>query len=471
MLDQSIRTAILKLHERGLSERQIARALKVSRGAAAGVIESGTAEVPRIDRAEKAEPYRERILELLADCKGNLVRVHEKLAEEDGCEISYQALTSFCRRHQIGKKPKPRAGHYHFEPGQEMQHDTSPHKVEIGGKTRLAQCASLVLCYSRMKYFQYYPNFTRFECKLFLAEAVQYFKGSCLKCMIDNTHVVVLKGTGANMVPVPEMAAYSEQFGYEFEAHEKGDANRSARVERPFHHIENNFLAGRKASDWRDLNRQAVAWCDKDNAKFKRHLRASHRELFALERVHLVALPDWVAEVYQLHQRMVGVDGYVTVHTNLYSVPLTVPVGRGVEVRETRDKIDIYLGPRLVASHERVWDRIGKRVTHPDHRPRRKRRQPEVPQEERTILDLAPELSDYVAQLKKRGRGSTTLALRRLLSLVRDYPRAPLVSALADAEHYGLFDLQRVERMVLKRIAGDFFLLPDDALGDPDVDA
>ena len=46
--------------------------------------------------------------------------------------------------------------------------------------------------------------------------------------MIDNTHVVVLHGTGSQMVPVPEMAAFAERFGFRFEAHERGDANRSA---------------------------------------------------------------------------------------------------------------------------------------------------------------------------------------------------------------------------------------------------
>jgi len=51
--------------------------------------------------------------------------------------------------------------------------------------------------------------------------------------MIDNTHVVVAAGTGARMVPAPEMTAFAERFGFVFRAHEKGDANRSARVERP----------------------------------------------------------------------------------------------------------------------------------------------------------------------------------------------------------------------------------------------
>jgi hypothetical protein len=44
------------------------------------------------------------------------------------------------------------------------------------------------------------------------------------------------------MVPVPEMVAFGERFGFEFAAHEIGDANRSARVERPFRFIEGNFL-------------------------------------------------------------------------------------------------------------------------------------------------------------------------------------------------------------------------------------
>ncbi len=459
MLDQSVRSAILELRKRGVSTRRIARSLQISRKAVRKVIASGSAEVPTVDRDEKAEPYREQIVELLANCKGNLVRVHEELVKE-GCEISYPALTAFCRRHSIGRKPKPRAGRYHFKPGEEMQHDTSPHKVSVGGRKRRANAASLVCCYSRMIYFQYYPTFNRFDCKVFLSEAIQYFGGSCQTCMIDNTHVVVLKGTGASMIPVPEMVSFAEQFGFEFKAHEKGDANRSARVERPFDFIDNNFNAGRKASDWRDLNAQAVEWCDKVNAKHRRHLHASPRELFAQERLHLKPLPAWIPDVYRLHHRLVDVEGNVCVNTNRYSVPLTLPVGRRVEVRETKEWIDIYEGPRRVARHARLVDPVRKRITDPGHRPPRERRKSAVPADEEAILGLENDLSEYVRRLKKRKHGSTTRALRRLLSMLREYPRAPLMAALREAQHYGLFDLERVERMVLKRIAGDFFLLP-----------
>lgn len=398
--------------------------------------------------------------------KGNLVRVHEEITAV-GCEISYPSLTAFCRRHEIGTKTKPPAGRYHFEPGSEMQHDTSPHVIEIDGRKQKVQVASLVLCYSRLIYIQYYARFTRFECKVFLTEAFQYFDGVAGICMIDNTHVIVLRGTGAAMVPVPEMEAFGEHYGFQFRAHEVGDANRSARVERPFHYIENNFEVGRKGDDLEDWNRQATKWCDKVNAAEKRHLKASPRELFALERTHLVPLPDWVPEVYLIHQRIVDVEGYVSVSSNHYSVLL--PVGYPAEVRETKDRMDIYDGPRRVATHKRVAVPGNKRVTDPSHRPPRgKGRKARESQEQKTLLRLAPELGDYVAGLKSHGRGPAGLLLRRLLLMVRDYPRAPLVQALEEARRYGLYDLERVERMVLKRIGEDFFFLNGDAEGDGD---
>jgi len=121
--------------------------------------------------------HRDQILELYNDCKQNLVRVHEELTGR-GVHISYQALTAFCRRHQIVHEPKQPSWRYEFLPGEEMQHDTSPHKAWIGGVLRKVQTASVVLCYSELLYFQLYPRFTRFECKIVLTEACEYFGGS-----------------------------------------------------------------------------------------------------------------------------------------------------------------------------------------------------------------------------------------------------------------------------------------------------
>ena len=144
MLSQSQRATILELNSQGTNKREIARVLGISRVAVRKVLRSTSTPVPELQRPEKAEPYRPQILELFDQCKGNLVRVHEDLVAS-GAELSYTALTAFCRRHGIGYAPPTPAGQYAFAPGEEVQHDTSPHELELGGKKRRVQTASAVL--------------------------------------------------------------------------------------------------------------------------------------------------------------------------------------------------------------------------------------------------------------------------------------------------------------------------------------
>src|SRR5437763_7276689 len=65
MLSQNQRTTILELHAQGVSKREIARVLKISRLSVRKVLRANSAEVPKLLRPEKAEPYRQQILELL----------------------------------------------------------------------------------------------------------------------------------------------------------------------------------------------------------------------------------------------------------------------------------------------------------------------------------------------------------------------------------------------------------------------
>ncbi len=461
MLSQAQRTAILEMNSQRVSIREMARLLRLSRQVIRQVLRSNSTLVPEIHRAEKAEPYRPQILDFLSTCKGNLVRVHEELTAS-GASLSYQALTAFCRRHGLGQSPSEPAGQYHFEPGVEMQHDTSPHEVEVGGKTYKAQTASAVLCYSRLLFFQINPTFQRFDCKVFLTEALRYMGGTPKQIMIDNTHVVVLRGTGRAMIPVPEMEAFAERFGFDFVSHERGDANRSGRVERPFSFIENNFLAGRTFSSWNDLNHQARQWCDRVNGTYKKHIRAVPRELFAVERLRLKPLPVWIPEVYRLHERTVDVEGYVSLHATRYSVPVSW-IGRRVEVRETSDKVEIELDARHLVTHVRTMA-PSQRITLAEHKPPRGERVKLIERhpEEQAILHAAPEIADYVAELKQKGRKVVALSLRQLLRLLREYPREPFLAAVREAAQYGLYDLDRLERMILRRVARDYFLLDTD---------
>ena len=191
-------------------------------------------------------PTGSKILELYARYQGHLVRVHEELTKP-GARLSYPALTAFCRKHEIGNAPATPAGRYTFERRLEMQHDTSPHHASIGGQAnpRADRLAGVVLLANDLL-----PALSALQLALsarrFLTDAFAYFGGSAGVCMIDNTHVVVAAGTGEDMIPAPEMAAFAERYGFVFQAHEKGDANRSARVEAPFHRIEQGLPRRRR---------------------------------------------------------------------------------------------------------------------------------------------------------------------------------------------------------------------------------
>jgi hypothetical protein len=364
--------------------------------------------------------------------RGGTPYPEQVFGQEEGAALSYQALTAFCRRHQIVKDPKPPAGHFDFPAGKEMQHDTSPHRLWVWDRQVLWQTAGLVLAYSRARFMQIYPRFNRFTCKVFLQDAIEYLGGAAKRCMVDNTSVVRAYGTGADMVPAAEMEALGDRLGFKFVAHEVGDADRSAYVERFFDHVDNNFLAGRKFKDFADVNQQARAWCDKYNNTFRRDLHATPFELLAAERVHLKPVPHWLPEIYQVHARLVNAEGFVSVHCHRYSVPYEL-IDRQVEVRETKDSVIVYHGPRQVAKHPKCQAQKPQRVTDKEHRPPRRisRGAPSVVDDiVAKIVNVAPEIEPYAAEVKKRARGRGLLAMRRLWRLVKEYPQAPLLNSV-----------------------------------------
>jgi len=474
MTDSETKTAILRLRQEGHGAKTIARALGISRNTVKRLLREPSDTAPA--RPFSLEPHAEQIRELFARCRGNRVRVHEELCAA-GVSVPYPTLTRFLRRLGIGLTPKERAGQYHFDPGEEMQHDTSPHTVEIAGTARKLQCASLVLCYSRMLYARVFPTFHRFYAKVFLTEALQHFGGSARRCMLDNSSIVIARGTGANAVPAPEMEAFAARFGFAFAAHELGDANRSARVERPFHFIENNFYAGRTFQTLADLNEQLAAWCGLQNRALKRHLRASPTELFAAEQPALLPLPIFVPEPYARHYRTVDLEGYVHLHPNRYSAPDGL-ISRAVEVRETKTHVRLLQDHRVVCEHPRQEEGAGLRRTLPEHRhPGRGPRPQSLPPlpEEAVLRAAAPELAALVERLRTLHAGRAVRPLRRLHRLFLDYPTAPLRRVVGEALAYGLTDLDRIERMLLRHLQGDFFLLsseqdPTDSTDDEDDD-
>jgi len=154
---------------------------------------------------------------------------------------------------------------------------------------------------------------------------------------------------------------------------------------------------------------------------------------------------------------VVDLSGYVSLDANRYSVPERL-VGQTVTVYKYPAQVAIHHRHGVVASHARLISQRDARSTDPAHHPTptRASRAPGI--ETQLCLD-SPELEAYVRALKQRGQGRAVRALRRLLEIQRTYPKTAFQAAVRQAAQYGLYDLGRLEKLVLQQVAGNFFAL------------
>lgn len=468
MLDQETRSAILALAGKGRNRCEISRALGVSRNSVKRVLREGTAEPVAVERASRLDEHLEDIRALYAECKDgrgrtNMVRVWEKLEEKlkregKALDASYSTLTWFCREHGIGVSEKVPAARIVTDPGEEMQHDTSPHTLDLGGRKTKLQCASLILGYSRMLYMQFYLRFQRFDMKIFLTEAFQYFGGTCRRCVIDNTSIAIVCGSGSRAQMASEIEAFEERFSFRFLAHEIMHSDRKGKIERPYRWVETNFLVGRKFKDLADLNLQALAWLEPANRKPKRELKASPVELFAAEKPALQPLPLYVPEVYRLWPRSVDAYSCFPLHGFKYPVPAAY-IGKELQVRETKDRVVALDGRQEVANHEKKtpWS-SQTALPRPAAAPRRQKSAKLA--EEDKLKALGEPLGAYLDALKTARGPRYFWSVRKLWRLLCQYPAEDLKAAVAKAHGHRLFDIARVESILLQDLAQRDYQLP-----------
>lgn len=459
MISQQTQQAIVEMHKRGVSIKKISAILKVDRKTVRKVIQGN--HPGQSSKSSQYARHLQTIKELYTRCKGNVVRVREILFEEHGIDIPYASLTWLVREEGLREPKRKQAGHYSFAPGEEMQHDTSSFKIVLGGKGISVECASLLLAYSRRLFIRFYPRFSRFEARAFLTEGLKFMDGGCKRCMIDNTSVLVAHGTGPDAEIAPEIKLLENIFNIRFIPHRIGHADRKARVERPFSYVERNFLVGRTFLSLQDLNEQALSWCETvANQKTKRSLGMSPQQAYLMEKPFLNPLPVYIPPVYQTVYRVVDIEGYVSMDTNRYSVPYRL-IGHKVEVQKHLDKVMVYCKGQKVAEHKRELEKKNTRLTQANHRaPYLREKAYSGPSKEEGMLKGENEILDkYVAELKKRSHGRGVARFRRLLQLKRTYPKEAFIAGVSKAFKYGLYDLRRLENIILSYIAGNFFEL------------
>jgi transposase len=451
MIATDKRKAIFLLHQAGLELRELARRLGVSRNTVRRIIRSEGALPPR-GRAGKPRLEEELLRRLYQQCQGRVARMHEKLAEEEHLPVSYSTLTRRLRDLGISTPATTRCQRVPDEPGLEMQHDTSLYQVELAGR-RVKLIASLIyLRYSKRRYLKFYRAFDRFKMKCFLHEALMFWGCAARQCIIDNTNLARLRGSGATALIAPEMEAFAKEHGFGFRCHEIGHCNRKAGEERSFWFVETNFLPGRTFQSLEDLNAQALAWATArlDN-KPQGKAGLIPAKAFEHERPCLVALPAQLPAPYRLHGRGTDQYGYLAFGANYYWVPGTQRAD--VKVLEYGDGLKIHHAGQCLAEYPLPPEGVKHQQFHPPGQPAprhpAKNRRHRTEAEEKHLRALAPAVSAYLDfALPVKGIQRHEF-IRRLLALSRKMSVGILTQSLERAQKYRITCLATVERIAL----------------------
>ncbi len=463
MIDPDVCNAIYQLHLAGTPLHEISRQFQLSRNTVRAIIRR-QGRLPQTERKDKIHVDADLLRRLYRECDGRLQRVHERLVEDEKIAISYPTLTRRVRELGLGQPLRTRCDHVPDEPGLEMQHDTTLYQVKLAGQPTRVVASLLYLRYSKRRYLKFYRAFNRFAMKCFLHEALLFWGFAAKQCIIDNTNLARLRGSGKLAVIVPEMAAFARRYGFEFLCHALRHPNRKAGEERSFWTVETNFLPGRSFESLEDLNQQALAWA----TERMEHRPASKTGLipakaFEHECRFLTRLWDQLPAPYCALERGTDPYGYVAFEGNYYWVPGSKR--EDVKVLRYAEHLKIYQQRNCVAEYPLPADGVRNARFSPAGQPPPrhlpKHRKHGAEHEEQRLRALGAEVAAYVDYALKTAGIQRHRFLRELFALSRRVTTAVFVAALARALRYRVTQMETLERIAWFCMSQGNEYLPD----------
>lgn len=467
MIEADKRKAIYLLHEEGMPLREICRRMTVSYNTVATIV-AHEGVVRRKTRKDKLILDEELLRRLYTQCGGWVERVHEKLHDEERIAVAYSTLTRKLRDLGISKSSEARCDRVPDEPGAEFQHDTTVYTVKLADKLARLVASMVYLRYSKRRYLKFFRAFNRFKMKCFFHEALTFWGYAARECIIDNTNLARLKGTGKDAVMVPEMEALGKQYGFRFLCHEKGHSDRKAGEERSFWTVETNFFPGRSFESLEDLNRQALEWAT---------VRMEHRpqgkarlipaKAFEHESLYLIKLTPHLPAPYLARPRGTDQYGYAAFDGNYYWVPGTKR--EEVKLLEYGDRLKIYQKGDFLIEYSLPADGVKNQRLSPPGQPQprhgpQKVRQP-TQMEEAHLRAMGETVGAYLDfALKPKGIERHGV-VRKLFAMSRKMTPALFIRSIERAHKYRITSLDTIER-----IAALYMVQGEDKLPDVEVD-
>lgn len=349
------------LHEKGCSNREIARKLGIDEKAVRYRLKrlAESAEDGRSGKAFRAEGLHrviEHWLEVESPRGANLQALYEFLVGEHGYEGSYKSVQRYVRARFA--KPKLRTRRrVETPPGAQSQTDWGEFRgVRVGGEAIDLHAFHLVLSYSRQEAIVWSERADTLAWLDVHNRAFERLGGVAACNRVDNVKTAISKGAGPWGTVNPAYRAYAKTLRFHVDAARPRQPQEKGKVERRILGHRTSFDPRREA--WSSLG-ELQGWTDEQVERSSRRRRCpvtgtSVKEAWEEERPWLGRLPDLLPEPFDLvRQRWVGRDATMHFEGRAYSVPFTL-AGRFVEVRGCARTVQVWSEGKRVAEHPRV---------------------------------------------------------------------------------------------------------------------
>lgn len=446
-LSEPVRKKIQELFQQSGSIRATAALAGVSRNAVRRELRrlSLPQAVARAPRASKLEVFRDKIRYLAAEKHLTSIRILEEIRDL-GYAGGYSILKDYVRT--IRPRGRKRlAAPIDHPVGHEAQMDWSPHRVILGGREQIVHTGSFVLCFSRWLFFRHFPDET-LENVIRLHQEALAELGAVPKVITYDNMTTVGRHTGPGKVWLnPVFKTFADRYGFEIIILPPGAKERHGMVERPFHYIENNFLAGREFADMEDLNASADQWRAR-TANVRSHGTLRERPVDRLQRElpFLQPLPQSTADAfYREVDRQIHRDFCVAIDTNRYSASPHL-IGLDAKVRLYKDHLEIWLDSKLDCRHTYINGTLKRQVL-PEHEKVYKEITGQHHLLKDAFLRLGSQAQSYYEGLRRERGGAAGYHLQRILQLADRCGSDVIAGALAHAMRYGAYSADAILRI------------------------
>jgi transposase len=448
----------------GLSQRQIATKLGISRNTVSKYLKNNTAPTTVLRKTVYAtkeySPETKRVIPIIDQWleddqknwrkqKHTAIKIFKRLQDEYDFKGSASNIRKIVakRRQQIQEAFIP----LDFQLGHQFQFDWGEADIILQGRKQRIFLFCVQLSASRIRFVRAYLHEKQEAFLDGFVHAFEFLGGVPTEGLLDNLKTAVIKILqGRDRLEQESFIGLQAHYVFKAEFCNPASGNEKGRVEGTVGYIRRNALVPLpEVHSVEELNDYLMDWCLKEAART--HVPNKSEtvlEMWEKEKEYLHPLPANKFEACKLLSCKVNKTSLIAVETNRYSVPCSY-VGQSVWAKIFVDRVIVVAQNQVIAEHIRSYER-NQMVTILDHYLEILLKKP------RAIRDAHAFQSNEIPAVFKRfhlkmreQEGSVgDRKFIRLLLLHRDIGMDNLTKALLEAEKTQVFRYEKVHEII-----------------------